>query len=295
MVVVCFEGRATLVALPPNQHHAVSDDLILISTKNRVCTLTMNLPRRLNGWTLEMMEALFGALTAAGNDDNVAAVILTGTGKYYSAGVNLSSTIGISHPRKLRDLIAAQNQSVFDGFLDFDKPILIAVNGPAIGATVTSATLCDAIIASDKATFSTPFAKLGVTPEGCSSVHLPNLVGAQAAQRILGDEGWTPTAAEALDIGLVNQVVPHDELMTQAQATAESWVEEGRTRSFRANATRDELKAINARESQELADAFLAAPFLMGQYRFLLSRKKYAPAATFLALRLTRPAWSRLL
>lgn len=255
----------------------------------------MNLPRRLNGWTLEMMEALFGALTAAGEDDDVAVVILTGNGKYYSAGVNLSSTIGISHPRKLRDMIAVQNQSVFDGFIDFDKPILIAVNGPAIGATVTSATLCDAIIASEEATFSTPFAKLGVTPEGCSSVHLPNLVGEASAQRILGEEGWTPTAAEALQVGLINEVAAPAELMERAQAMAESWVAEGRTRSFRAGATRDGLKAINARESQELADAFLAVPFLMGQFRFLWSRKKYAPALTFLSLRLTRPAWSRLL
>jgi enoyl-CoA hydratase/carnithine racemase len=242
-----------------------------------------------------MMEALFAALTAAGEDDDVAAVILTGSGKYYSAGVNLSSTIGISHPRKLRNMIAEQNQSVFDGFIDFQKPILIAVNGPAIGATVTSATLCDGIIAAENATFSTPFAKLGVTPEGCSSVHLPKLVGAEAAKRILGEEGWTPTASEALEIGLVNEVTAPDELMERAQAMAESWVAEGRTRSFRAGATREELKAVNAQESQELADAFLAPPFLMGQYRFLLSRKKYAPAATFLALRLTRPAWSRLL
>ena len=255
----------------------------------------MNHARRLNGWTLEMMDVLFGAMDDAAADDEVGALILTGVDPYYSAGVNLSSTIGLSHPKKLREMIVKRNQAVFDQFIDFDKPILIAVNGPALGATVTSATLCDAIIASEKATFSTPFAKLGVTPEGCSSVHFPRLIGDEAAQKMLGDEGWAPTADEALEIGFVNEVTEHDALMDRAQELAESWVSEGRTRSFRAGAERDELKAINARESQILADAFLAAPFLMGQFRFLWSRKKYAPALTFLGLRLARPAWSLLL
>lgn len=273
----------------------MSDELIRVSTTDGVRTLTMNHPRRLNGWTFEMMHALRDAMAAAASDDEVGAVVLTGTDPYYSAGVNLSSTIGIDHPRKLRETIVQQNQALFDLFLDFDKPILVAVNGPAIGATVTSATLCDGIIASDKATFSTPFARLGVTPEGCSSVHLPRLIGEDAARRMLGPDDWKPTGHEAAETGLVDEVVPHDELMTRAQALAASWVAEGKEREFKAGATREELKQINARESQELADAFLAAPFLMGQFRFLKSRGKWGPALTFLALRVTRPAWSLLL
>ena len=76
---------------------------------------------------------------------------------------------------------------------------------------------------------------------------------------------------------------------------ARRWVEEDRPRSFRGGATREELKAVNARESVEVADAFLSPPFLMGQFRFLRRKKKYAPAAVFLALRLTRPAWSYMI
>ncbi len=273
----------------------MSEELVRTTTSEGVRTLIMNNPRRLNGWTFEMMHALRDALGAAADAEDVGAVVLTGADPYYSAGVNLSSTIGIDHPKKLRETIASQNQSLFDLFIDYDKPILVAVNGPAIGATVTSATLCDGIIASEKATFSTPFARLGVTPEGCSSVHLPRLIGEAPARRMLGPEGWQPTGAEAFEVGLVDEVVPHDELRDRAQEVAARWVAEGRSRSFKAGATRDELKAVNARESQELADAFLAAPFLMGQYRFLKSRGKWVPALTFLALRATRPAWSRLL
>ncbi|MGF1511031.1 MAG: enoyl-CoA hydratase/isomerase family protein [Myxococcota bacterium] len=270
-------------------------DLVLASTSNKVTTLTMNDPRRLNGWTLDMMNALADAFARAAEDAATAVVVLTGTDPYYSAGVNLSSTIRLGHPRTLRDAIVRENQALFDRFIDFPKPLVAAVNGPAIGATVTSATLCDAILASETATFSTPFARLAVPPEGCSSVHLPKLIGSTNANRMLGKEGWRPTAVEALEVQLVNEVVPHRELLPRAQALGEAWASEARARTFRAGSTREELKAANARESEALGDAFLAAPFLMGQYRFLWSRKKYSSALTFLGLRLTRPAWSLML
>lgn len=270
-------------------------DLVLTRTADGVRTLTMNHPRRLNGWTLGMIEALFTALREADADEAVGAIVLTGTGAYYSAGVNLSSTIRLGHPRALRETIRRHNQALFDAFLDLDTPILAAINGYAIGAPVTSATLCDAMIAAEAATFTTPFAKLGVPPEGCSSEHLPALIGAEAAERLLGPEGWTPTAAEAHEVGLVGEVVPADMLLDRAQDIAVGWVAEGRPRTFRAGATRERLKAVNARESQALADAFLAPPFLMGQARFLASRQKWAPAAMFYALRATRPAWRLLL
>ncbi len=271
------------------------NDLVLVSTTNQVTTLTMNLPKRLNGWTLQMMDAMAAAMAQAAESADTAVVVLTGADPYYSAGVNLSSTIQLGHPRVLRDTIVRHNQALFDRFIAFPKPLIAAVNGPAIGATVTSATLCDAIVASENATFSTPFARLGVPPEGCSSVHLPRLVGEANAQRMLGPEGWKPTAAEALEIGLVDEVTPHGELLARAQTLGEAWANEGRARRFRGGSTREELEEINARESEALGDAFLAAPFLMGQFRFLWSRKKYGPALTFLGLRITRPAWSLLL
>jgi enoyl-CoA hydratase/carnithine racemase len=273
----------------------MSEPLVVSSTLNGVCTLRMNDPRRLNGWTEELHAELRSAMGSAASDAGVGVVVLTGADPYYSAGVNLSAAVKPQHPKKIREEIRRRNQALFDEFIDFPKPLLVAVNGPAIGATVTTATLCDGVIASEKATFSTPFARLGVTPEGCSSEYWPRLIGESAARRMLGEEGWKPTAAEAMRVGLVTEVVPHGELMARAQALAESWVAAGRTRTFRAGATAAELKAINARESVVLAQAFLASPFLMGQYRFLRSRGKYGPALTFLGLRVTRPIWSLLL
>lgn len=279
---------------PPRVAMSTSD-LVLAKTTNHVTTLTMNNPKRLNGWTMEMMDALEAALDRAAADPNTRAVILTGADPYYCAGVNLGAVIKPMHPKVLHAMIVKRNQSLFDMFLDFPKPILIAANGPAIGASVTSATLCDAIIASERATFSTPFAALGVPHEGCSSVYFPRLLGAETAERILGKEGWKPTGAEAAEIGLVQRVVPHDQLMDEAQKLAESWVEEERPRTLRDGASVAELKAVNAEESVRIADAFLGADFLMGQLRFLWRKNKRGPAMVFAALWLTRPIWSLLL
>jgi len=277
-------------ARPPQSNQ----DLILTETANGVTVLTMNNPARLNGWTSAMIVALKGALKSAAEDEATRALILTGTDPYYCAGVNLGAAIKLGHPRKLHAFIVEHNQALFDAFLAFPKPILVAVNGPAIGASVTSATLCDGIIASEKATFSTPFAALGVPAEGCSSVMFPRVLG-DAAQRMLGEEGWKPTGAQALEIGLVQWVVPHDALMAEAQKIARGWVDAGATRTFWDGASREELESINARESIEVATAFLSPPFLTGQFRFLWGKKKLRNALVFLGLRLTHPAWSRLL
>ncbi|QED25782.1 enoyl-CoA hydratase/isomerase family protein [Microvenator marinus] len=272
-----------------------TNDLILWETKDHVTTLTLNNPRKLNGWTMDMLDALGAALKRAANDADTKVLILTGADPYYCAGVNLSAVISPGHPAKLHAFIVEQNQGLFEMFLNFPKPIMVAVNGPAIGASVTSATLCDAIIASESATFSTPFAKLGVTPEGCSSVLLPKLVGEDAARRMLGPEGWQPTGSEAAEIGLVDQVVAHENLLEEASELAKQWICDGRKRSFKASMSLDELRKINARESQELADAFLGPKFLRGQYEFLKSKGKTGPALVFRSILLSRPLWKRLL
>jgi len=268
---------------------------ILKHKQDGVTTLTMNTPERLNGWTLKMMDALKEGFRVAARDDDTSVLVLTGADPYYCAGVNLSATLRPMHPRKLRAMIVELNQALFDTFLDFPKPLLVAVNGPAIGASVTSATLCDGIIASEKATFSTPFAALGVPPEGCSSVHFARIMGQANADRMLGEEGWKPTAEEALEAGLIQWVAPHDTLAAEAERIALEWVASGSVRSFRGGSERDELKAVNASESAKLADAFLSAPFIKAQFKFLWSKKKWGPAAMFLTMLISRPLWARLL
>ena len=268
---------------------------LIIDKQDGITTLTMNTPERLNGWTMAMMNALKDAFKLAAADEQTSILILTGADPYYCAGVNLAATLKLGHPRKLRAMIVEQNRALFDMFLDFPKPLLVAVNGPAIGASVTSATLCDGIIASEKATFSTPFAALGVTPEGCSSVHFERLMGPANAERMLGKDGWKPSAAEALEAGLIQWVTPHEKLMEEARRIAREWLASGSKRSFRGGSTLEELKSVNADESKLLADAFLGAPFINAQFKFLWRKKKWGPAMMFLTMLVFRPLWSRML
>jgi peroxisomal 3,2-trans-enoyl-CoA isomerase len=274
---------------------SVDQCLILSSNRDGITTLTMNNPRRLNSWTLEMMDELKKALIHASEDDNTKVLVLTGTDPYYCAGVNLVAIFRFAHPRKLQAMIKQYNQALFDLFLDFPKPLLVAVNGPAIGASVTSATLCDGIIASDKATFSTPFTALGVTPEGCSSVHFSRIMNKANAERMLGKEGWKPTAKEALEVGLIQWSVEHEQLSQEAHRIAQEWIVLGVKRSFRSGSERDELKAINAQESEILAAIFFGVPFIKAQIKFLWQKKKLRLLATFCGVLITRPLWSRLL
>jgi len=272
----------------------LSSTLLLRDLDEGVLTLTMNNPRRLNGWTMKMMEAIKSAFNDAAEDPEVKALILTGTGHYYCAGVNLGATLKLGHPKKLHALIVEHNQALFDAFLEFPKPILIAANGHAIGASVTSASLCNGIIAAEDASFSTPFAALGICPEGCSSVQFARLMGEENAQRMLGEEGWKPNAREAKEAGLIEWVSSADSLLDEARKIVQGWIDQGEVRSFRGGEL-EELKAVNARESVELADAFLSSPFLKAQLRFLFGKKKYGPASLFGAMLLTRPLWARLL
>lgn len=264
---------------------------IQTSFREGVVTIMMNKPKKLNGWTAEMMEAFTTAFDKAREDDNCKVVIFTGAGDYYSAGVNLGGTLKLMAPKKLHKLIIERNELLFDRFLSYPKPILIATNGPAIGASVTSATLCDGIIASDTSSYLTPFAALGICPEGCSSIQFARLMGEQNAQRMLGSEGWKPNAEEALKAGLVQWVVAKDKLQEEAQQIAQDWAKNGKQRSFMGGSQLAELQAANARESIELANCFLGADFLRGQFTFLWRKKKRMPAMMFLLLWALRPVW----
>ncbi len=273
----------------------MSKDLLLRTHAEGVTTVRMNNPERLNGWTMPMLERLGAALREEAENAETKVLILTGTGTYYCAGVNLGGSLRLDHPGNLYRFILEHNQELFDRFLRFPKPILVAANGPAIGASVTSATLCDGIIAARSATFSTPFAALRVPEEGCSSEVFPKLLGEDQARRMLGEEGWKPTADEALEIGLVQWVVPDEELMDEAHRIARRWIDEGPQRTYPAGFTRERLEAINARESKVLARAFLSTPFLMAQYAFLRSKGKLQLAAMFFAMAKSRPLWKRML
>jgi enoyl-CoA hydratase/carnithine racemase len=239
-----------------------------------------------------MLNAIMNECRLADADPSVDVIILTGTDPYYCAGVDLNGLFKPMAPSKLSSLFRERNQELFDAFLNRKKPLIVAVNGPAIGASVTSATLCDAIIASENASFLTPFEKLGVPPEGCSSVHFPRLIGTEVSRKML-EENWKVSAAEAKAINLVDEVVPHEKLVEAAQAMAEKWVAEGREAvTARGYKDFENLRAVNKQESMTLSKAFLSTRFLNKQYEFLSSKGKTIPALVFKLAAVSRPLWS---
>eukprot|EP00964_Phaeocystis_antarctica_P000655 scaffold357_cov66-Phaeocystis_antarctica.AAC.1 len=111
---------------------------------NGIMTITFANQKKLNAWTQPMMQGFFDCLQEAGNRSDVAGVVVTGEGKYYSAGVDLSNVMKPMLPSNLVIYLRDSNQKVFQTVIDFPKPIVAAVNGPALGAAVTTATLMGA-------------------------------------------------------------------------------------------------------------------------------------------------------
>ena len=309
--------------------------VLLRSLRNAVLTLQFNAPRRKNAWGKDLITSMLEALKEAADDPAVKVVVLTGSGDYYSSGVDFVSSFPLLPPSQLVVALKDSNQRLFDAFILFPKPILVAANGPLIGASVTSATLCDAIIASESATFSTPFAALGIVPEGCSSYWFEKVMGEAAARRMLGEEGWKPTAAEAHATGMVLEVIPEGgeevgayaaqtdtsdfrsssssssngsstreaasaiidpgrAVRRRAQELAEEWIAAGKVRSVAAKAEVETLLAVNARESEALARAFVSERFLRAMHGAAKAKGKTKLAAVFWLLLHTQWAWSRL-
>lgn len=242
-----------------------------------------------------MLTELMNEFKLAEQDPACKVMILTGTDPYYCAGVDLSGLFKPMSPKALAQMIKTNNQNLFDTFLNRTKPMIVAVNGTAFGASVTSATLCDAIVASEKAFFLTPFASLGVPPEGCSSIHFERLMGPEAAKKML-QENWKVPGKDAKAINLVDEVVPHEELMTTAQSMAERWVAEGRTKiTARGFDDFSNLRAVNEKESIALSQDFLSYKFLNKQSEFLQSKGKTVPSMVFKFAALSRPVWSKFL
>ena len=195
-------------------------------------------------------------------------------------------------PKQLHDQIYTFNKRVFDTFLEFPKPC-VAVNGPAIGASVTTATLADCVVAAKGASFSTPFARLG--SRRVLVVHFARLMGPENAMSACW--AWTAGAfrEEAAAVGLINECVSPGSLDAAHAQLRSRLANADYVKNHRGYADTAELLQVNDRESKDLADAFLAVPFLRAQADFLASKGKRQQAFVFEALVATRPAWSLLL
>lgn len=177
--------------------------------------LTFNRPDQLNAVDEILALSLIEALTTAGADDNIAAVVLTGQGRAFCAGVDLSYLQRMSTAE-------ADSKPMLD-FTDsircFEKPLIVAVNGLAVGIGTTLCLHADLVIAGASARFRTPFSAIGVAPEVGSSWLLPQQVGFQFASWMLLSAAWVEPD-EALTRGLIFDIAPDDQLQSTAIAAA---------------------------------------------------------------------------
>jgi enoyl-CoA hydratase/carnithine racemase len=222
----------------------VSDDVVRVDDHGPVRVLTLDRPEALNAFDSPLYRATAAALTAARDDDGVKVVVLTGAGRAFSAGQDLEEMARLAAGEPIESgfpvLLAALES--------FDKPLIAAVNGPAVGIGFTMLPHCDLVLAADDARFRTPFAEMGVPPEAASSVLFPARMGWQRAAEVLFTSPWL-SAAEAVECGIALRVVPAASLLVEALALA----------ARVATAPLPALRAIKATMLAGRADAVTAA------------------------------------
>jgi enoyl-CoA hydratase/carnithine racemase len=197
---------------------------ILYSVEDSVLTITLNRPERLNAFTERMCRELLDALDRADADDSVRVVIFTGAGRAYCAGADLGSggdTFDSPAQGRKESLAEARDGGglVTLRLYDCKKPVIAAINGPAVGIGITMTLAMDVRIASSTARMGFVFARRGIVPEACSSWFLPRVVGiSQAAEWVY--TGRVFPADEALAGRLVSRVVSPEDLLPAARALA---------------------------------------------------------------------------
>lgn len=192
-------------------------ETILVETKNRVGWITLNRPKALNALNTQVLDDIVGALDELGRDDEVGAVVITGSAKAFAAGADIKEM----QPKSYMDMFMDDFFARWDRLAQFRKPTIAAVAGYALGGGCELAMLCDILIAADTAQFGQPEIKLGVIPGIGGSQRLTRAVGkAKAMDMVL--TGRTIGAEEAERAGLISRIVPADDLLDAAAEVAET-------------------------------------------------------------------------
>ncbi|MET7522300.1 enoyl-CoA hydratase-related protein [Streptomyces sp900116325] len=196
------------------------DSSVLHATDNGVSWITLNRPEAMNAVTWDQRERLIALLARASADPAVRAVVLTATGRGFCAGADLRGAppTGDRIPGDVARTIRLGAQRLIAAVLDCEKPVIAAVNGTAAGIGAHLAFACDLVLAADSAKFIEVFVRRGLVPDGGGAYLLPRLIGPQRAKELMFFGDALP-AAEAERLGLVNRVVPAEELT----ATARAW------------------------------------------------------------------------
>src|SRR5579859_3005799 len=195
---------------------------ITTELSDNIFTITLNRPDRLNAWTAQMGHELRAAFDIADSDDDVRAVIVTGAGRGFCAGADLAGG-GDTFDYRKRDVAGAAGRDNGGEFtlriFESKKPVIAAINGPAVGIGATMTLPMDVRLAADDARIGFVFVRRGIVPEACSSWFLPRVVGISRAMEWVAS-GRVFDAREALAGGLVRSLHPKAELLDAARSLA---------------------------------------------------------------------------
>ena len=242
----------------------MADPIVLVDTTDRITTITLNRPEARNALSRALLADLAAAVSAADADDDVDVIILTGADPAFSAGVDLKEA-------GTRSGSDAGPRLGHGPLPPTDKPIIGAVNGYAVTGGIELALACDWLIASERASFADTHSRVGVMPGWGLTVLLPEAVGVRRARQISATGNYVD-APTALAWGLVNEVVPHDELLPRCRALATDIVSNDQEGVRRMMRTYDELEEGDGRAAWDRELAVSS--------EWMASRGAWAEAAT---------------
>jgi 2-(1,2-epoxy-1,2-dihydrophenyl)acetyl-CoA isomerase len=227
-------------------------------------TIELNRPEALNAWNGALGDELLEAVRAVAQDDEVRAVVLTGAGRAFSSGADLRDVSSRERTPEghvdLRSLLNERYHPIITTIRTMPKPVLAAVNGPAVGIGLSLALAADLIVAAESAYLLLAFVNIGLVPDGGSSLFVPTRVGLARATE-MAMLGERVSAAQAVEWGLINRVVPDAEFAGEVAALRDR-LAAGPTRSYAGTKRQlnhwlytrmDEQLALEADIQQEMA------------------------------------------
>jgi enoyl-CoA hydratase/carnithine racemase len=232
---------------------------VRISDNGRVRTLALDRPERLNAFSNQLIADLGAALRNAAADAEVSVILLTGTGRAFSAGADLMEIAeNMANSDKRGEAKSEAFVELIDILAELPKPLIVAINGVGVGFGMTILGFADVVFMSSDARLRCPFTELGAPPEAASTYLLPLLLGRQNAAWALLSSEWI-SADEAREIGLVWKVCPSDELLAVAYRHAERLADKPAemlsTVKRLLNAPhREQISAAAARENEAMAE-----------------------------------------
>ncbi|XP_041816942.1 enoyl-CoA delta isomerase 2, mitochondrial isoform X2 [Chelmon rostratus] len=277
--LVAAEGGSSAQVAAQPAGSGTAYETLLVTMEDDITTIKLNRPAKKNAITTEMYNDIIAALEQAAKDDSVITVF-TGAGDFYCSGNDLTNFTKIPEggveetARRGGDLL----RKYVKAYIDFPKPLVAVVNGPAVGISVTLLGLFDLVYATERASFHTPFSQLGQSAEGCSSYTFPKIMGpAKASEMLLFNKKLT--AAQACELGLVSEVFPDSSFQSEVWTRLKAYAKLppnslALSKQLIRSMEKERLHAVNDAEVERLVERWTSDECFNAVMNFFQARAK---------------------